>query len=208
MSNETQSETEVTVGLSEKAYTVRAAVIGFAAAESVFLADFFTKWLATRALTPEGFPGHTLSLGQFILPSPDMAAALAGPDFAPMEVIPGYFNFYLAHNTGGAFSLFSGNPGILAGVSLVIIVAILWWARSFDRTRMLPFVGVGMLIGGALGNIADRLRFEYVVDFLDVYIGQSHWPTFNLADTFIDVGLAILVILALFTKQLEPKEKE
>lgn len=208
MSNETQSETTAPAGFSERAYAVRAAVTGFAAAESVFLADFLTKWLATRALTPEGFPGHNLSLGQFILPSTETAAALAQPDFAPIEVIPGCFNFYLAHNTGGAFSMFSGNPGLLAGISLVIIIAILWWARSFDRTRIWPFLGVGMLAGGALGNIVDRLRFEYVVDFLDVYIGQSHWPTFNLADAFIDVGLGILVILALFTKQLEPKEKK
>ena len=139
---------------------IRNMIIGFAVAETVFLVDFLSKWWATRVLSPVGHPGHTLSLGQFIYPDASTAEALSAPNYAPIVVIPNFFNLYLAHNTGGAFSVFSGNPELLAGVSLVIVAGLLWWACTFDRNRIWPFVGVGMLVGGALGTIVDRVRFE------------------------------------------------
>ncbi|MDD4278624.1 signal peptidase II [Candidatus Sumerlaeota bacterium] len=173
----------------------------------VLVADVITKWWATAMLTPDGFAGHDIGLSSFLFPTQAMAQAMAQPNYPPHEVISGCFNFYLAHNTGGAFSVLSGNPLLLAIISLVILVALIGWARTFSRQHLLSFAATGMVIGGAIGNIVDRLRFGYVIDFIDWYYASSHWPTFNVADSFIDIGLAIIIILAIFTKQLDSDPK-
>ena len=169
----------------------------------VFVLDFLSKFFMTRILTPVGHTGYDLSFRDFIMPSPEIAAGLRDPNFDPIEIIPGCLNMFLAHNTGGAFSVLSGNPVLLGLISLAIIFGIVWWARSFSSRHVLPFIALGMVIGGALGNIVDRFRFGYVIDFIDVYWGTHHWPTFNIADTFIDIGLGMIIVLAIFTKQLD-----
>jgi len=118
-----------------------------------------------------------------------------------IPVVP-YFNLTLAFNSGAAFSFLSDAGGwqrwlfiILAG----LISAFLWyWLRQLRRHEAWTGIALGLILGGALGNVLDRLfRSGQVVDFIDVYYRDSHWPAFNLADSAISLGAAIIVIQAI-----------
>ena len=123
----------------------------------------------------------------------------------PPRVVPvaPFFNLVLARwNRGISFSLFDSGapvaPWILSGLALGIVAGLVWWLRRLDRRW--PALGVGLVIGGALGNVVDRLRFGAVVDFLDFHLAGFHWPAFNLADSAISVGVAVLLADGLFAR--------
>jgi signal peptidase II len=110
--------------------------------------------------------------------------------------VTSFFNLVMAWNRGVSFSLFTHDaefmPYVLVAVALGIVVFLLSWLRRADRA-FLAFA-IGMVIGGALGNVIDRLRFGAVADFLDFHVLGYHWPAFNVADTAISVGVALIVI--------------
>lgn len=119
------------------------------------------------------------------------------PDAIP--VIEGFF--YLVHvgNTGAAWSMFSGRSVWLAALAIVTLGAIFWWRHSLglrERTVQLAF---GLLCGGIAGNLVDRLLHGHVIDFLDFHFGSYVYPTFNIADSGICVGVAIYMIHSLRT---------
>lgn len=126
-------------------------------------------------------------------------------EFEPIEVIPGFFNLILAYNTGAAFSIFSGDGGeaqgvkmaLLAGVALLPFIYFYVKAAPGDRSLL---TSLGLVWGGALGNIHDRLRWNKVVDFLDFYWSNYHWPAFNVADIAICVGAGLLALSVLREK--------
>ena len=114
--------------------------------------------------------------------------------YESIPVIDGFFHLTRAHNPGGAFSFFAGQSELVRkfvflGMTAVAIVAILY--LYFQTPRRQPFLAaaLALIFGGAVGNFIDRVRFGYVVDFLDVFIGRYHWPIFNMADSAITVGL-------------------
>lgn len=118
----------------------------------------------------------------------------------PLEIFP-FFNIILAFNRGISFS-FLNNMGptgfwlLTAVISLVLVFLLLWWAwekNTFSR------ICLALIIGGALGNLLDRLRLGMVVDFLDVFWHNYHWPTFNVADSFISICVILLVVHSFFT---------
>lgn len=111
------------------------------------------------------------------------------------ELIPGFFNFTLVYNTGGAFGLFAQSTKIFIALSVVTVVFLLFFYRKYSSKNQWIVWPLGLVLGGAIGNLIDRIRLGHVIDFLDFYIGQWHWPAFNVADSAICVGL---VILALF----------
>ena len=114
--------------------------------------------------------------------------------------IEGFWNWTLVHNYGAAFSFLSSAGGwqrwfftVLAiGISAGLVV---WLARTprSDWRTALPFA---LIVAGAVGNVIDRLRFGYVVDFVDWYVGTWHWPAFNVADSAIVVGAVLLVLFS------------
>lgn len=111
-----------------------------------------------------------------------------------------FFNLVRAWNTGVSFSMFNnyGNVGAwaLSGLAMVIVLFLLYWLKN-EKNKFAKYA-LGMIIGGAIGNVIDRIRLGAVFDFLDFYIGESHWPAFNVADSFICVGATILIIQSLF----------
>lgn len=125
-----------------------------------------------------------------------------------VEVVPGALDFVLRHNYGAAFSLFWGKLHFFYAVSLVAFALLCYFAWSAPpRTTWRFGLVLGLLGGGMLGNLHDRIRFGYVRDFIDVYVGHeaaarkligwfktNHWPTFNVADACIVVGAIALVI--------------
>ena len=129
------------------------------------------------------------------------AIALAGlVRHDPVPVLP-FFNLTMVHNTGAAFSFLAGAGGwqrwFFITLTIVISVAIgVWLARGASR-RPPTATALALVLGGALGNLIDRIRFGYVIDFLDFHAAGWHWPAFNIADAAISVGALLLAFLAL-----------
>lgn len=116
-----------------------------------------------------------------------------------------YFNLVLAYNTGAAFSFYSSsghtaNMAFLVFASVIAFVLICVLART-SSDKKLTACSMALILGGALGNIADRVRLGYVVDFLDVHFGIYHWPAFNIADSAICVGVVLVLLDMLFSKE-------
>jgi signal peptidase II len=127
-----------------------------------------------------------------------------------IPVIPGFFRIIHAENPGAAFGLFSESPsnlkaGILiffSVVALAIVSALLWKSsHTFTSTG----VGLALILGGAIGNLWDRVLTRHVVDFLLFYVGQYQWPAFNVADSAIVVGAGLLVFEILFARPAAQK---
>jgi signal peptidase II len=116
----------------------------------------------------------------------------------PIAVTP-FFNLVMVWNKGVSFGLFSGHdqPLILSMLALAICAILAAWLMK-AHTRLVAFA-LGLVIGGALGNVIDRLRFGAVADFFDFYIGNAHWPAFNIADSCIFIGVVLLCIDSMVT---------
>jgi signal peptidase II len=149
---------------------------------AVVALDRFTKWLVIQKL----------------------------PLYSSLEVIPRLFRLTHLENTGAAFSLFADSRGPWAGrllvvfslAAVVVISVLLWKSHNINLTT----ISLALIMGGALGNLWDRLVRGQVTDFLDVYVGPHHWPPFNVADSAIVVGALFLAGRALFTPG-KPKTK-
>ncbi len=123
-----------------------------------------------------------------------------------IEVIPGFFNLVHVRNTGGAFGLLAGSGSsglrmaLFVGVSLLAMGIIFYIYSKVKPGQNGVFAALIMILGGAVGNLIDRIRFGDVVDFLDFYIGTIHWPAFNVADSFITVGITLFCYYLIIKK--------
>lgn len=120
-------------------------------------------------------------------------------------VIPGLFNLTFITNTGAAFGILAGAQSVgrqvfFVGVALVALVVLYLAYREYREQGRIYMAAIGLVAGGALGNLVDRLRLGHVIDFLDFYIRQYHWPAFNVADSAITIGVG-LFLLAGFREQ-------
>jgi signal peptidase II len=127
------------------------------------------------------------------------------PMFTHIQIIPGFFRLTHTENTGAAFSLFADSPshwktGLLIGFSLIamVIVSVLLWRQRSALT--ITGIALSLILGGAVGNLWDRVASGRVVDFLLLYVKQYQWPVFNLADSAIVVGAGLLVAEILFSR--------
>ncbi len=127
--------------------------------------------------------------------------------YQSIEVIP-FFNLFYVHNYGAAFSFLSDQPGwqrwFFTTVTSVISLGILYWMSKLRSSQILLIIALSLVLGGALGNLYDRVMYGYVIDFIDWYVADSHWPAFNIADASICLG-AVLLILDTFLNP-EPDE--
>lgn len=121
------------------------------------------------------------------------------------EMLP-FINFVMVWNNGISFGLFQSNdsfvPVLITTLTALVIVGFIIWMIRTDNRAVAG--GLSLVIGGAIGNLIDRLRFEAVIDFLDFHIMGWHWPAFNFADTCIVLGIAFVVFDSLF---LEPQRR-
>ena len=127
------------------------------------------------------------------------------PLYSHIQVIPGFFRLTHTENTGAAFSLFADwnapwKTGMLiafSGIALVVVTVLLW---KNDHRHLVTGIGLSLILGGAVGNLWDRLARGRVVNFLLVYVKRYQWPVFNLADSAIVVGAGLLILEILFHK--------
>ena len=116
-----------------------------------------------------------------------------------ISIIPDFFQLVHVRNTGAAFGIGANADSQLvplmlnAGAIAVFCVVVVYALRSAVTDRLLQ-TGLHLILGGAVGNLLDRFRFGYVVDFLDVYVGVHHWPAFNVADSAICIGIGLLFL--------------
>lgn len=127
------------------------------------------------------------------------------------QVIPGFFRLTHVENRGAAFGLFADSPSewkiaalVLFSIVALAIVSVLLWRNSHSIHT--TGIGLALILGGAVGNLWDRLLSGRVVDFLLFYIGQYQWPAFNVADSAIVVGAGLLVVEILFGKTPAPEK--
>jgi signal peptidase II len=128
------------------------------------------------------------------------------PLYSSRPIIPGLFNLVHIQNKGVAFGILGGAAPVWRDVLLLLfpIVAmsgILIFAFSFPQQKMGFLIALGGILGGALGNLIDRLRYQGVIDFVDIYWGQYHWPAFNVADSAISLGVLFLVFGYMIKKE-------
>lgn len=110
------------------------------------------------------------------------------------EVIPGFFSFTRTFNTGAAFSLFQEHPEILAMLSVTVFALMIVFRVKLFENTVLEQTAFGLLAGGIIGNLSDRLQHGHVVDFIHWYVGEYSWPIFNIADSCICIGVALYML--------------
>ena len=112
-----------------------------------------------------------------------------------VKVCP-FFNLFLTFNKGVSFSMLTSDspyaPAALSAFALLVAGLLIYWIQKEKNKG--ARLGLALILGGAIGNVIDRIRFGGVVDFLDFYVGEYHWPAFNIADSAICIGVAILLI--------------
>jgi len=119
----------------------------------------------------------------------------------PVEVIEGFFRLVSWGNSGAAWGIFPNSNMLLAVISLVTLVALYLFRKSFQIHRPSCQVAFGLISGGIMGNVIDRFRYGHVVDFLDFSWNNHHWPAFNVADSAICVGVGIYIVATSFRPQ-------
>ena len=117
--------------------------------------------------------------------------------YQSIPLVP-YFNLTYVRNTGAAFSFLSEAGGwqrwFFAGLAIVISIVIAVWLARLKQHETLLAVALSLVLGGAIGNLIDRLAYGYVIDFLDVYYQTWHWPAFNTADSAITLGVVLMLL--------------
>ena len=120
------------------------------------------------------------------------------PHHSAQEVIPGFLNLTHVRNTGVAFGLFASEGGgnglllTLLGLGALAAVGVYFWFTP-TRDRLL-LMALALVVGGAVGNLIDRMSSGAVTDFIDLYVGSHHWPSFNVADSAISIGIVLMAI--------------
>lgn len=143
---------------------------------------------------------HWLLLSLLVLVGDQLSkywVSIALTPYKPMPIFP-MFNITLAYNTGAAFSFLSGagdwHRWFFTGFSLVVSLILFIWLWRTSSSDKLQSAGISLILGGAVGNLIDRGFHGYVVDFIDVYYDYHHFATFNIADSAICIGAAILIL--------------
>lgn len=126
----------------------------------------------------------------------------------PPRIVPvtGFFNFVVVWNRGVSFGILDSashwTPVLLSAVAIGIAILLLLWLRRVEDRFLAG--ALGLVLGGAIGNVIDRVRFGAVFDFLDFHLGDYHWPAFNIADSAITVGVVLILIDGLFQNRKKP----
>lgn len=156
----------------------------------------------------KAWPWLTLSLLIVIIDQVTKYLVLSHLHYSePVHVFP-FLNLTLRFNTGAAFSFLGNENGwqvaLFAGVSVLVSIALVVWLCRIQRNAIFLALPISLILGGALGNLIDRLRLGYVVDFFDFHVGTWHFATFNVADSAVTVG-AVLLILRLVYESIAGK---
>ena len=139
-----------------------------------------------------------ISLGLIVMDqaTKQIAEAMLTPH-QPVNLLP-FFDWYLTYNTGAAFSLLADAGGwqrwLFTGIAIVISIVIVQWIRKLPADETLTALSLSLILGGAIGNLIDRILLGHVIDYIQVWLGSYPFPAFNIADAAISVGAALLIL--------------
>jgi len=156
---------------------------------------------------------HWLWLSLFVLAADQASKQLAESAIQLYERVPVLpcFNLTLAYNPGAAFSFLSDQGGwqrwFFSVLAMVVTLVLAVWLKQLDRANRWTAISLSLIIGGAVGNLVDRLLFGHVIDFIDLYYGQWHWPAFNVADSAISVGVVMILVDAFRGQKTEDRRQ-
>ena len=173
-------------------------ILGLSLMIDVIILDQLSKWAITELILRANSGGESIGLVEWIMNAPERLG------FVSVPVLPS-FNLTMVWNEGISFGLFQ-NMGIWPLVAMAFVISVVLMKWLLQSTSKFEAISLGMIIGGAIGNVIDRFRFGAVADFFDVYVGTYHWPAFNIADSAISIGVILLLIHGLFMDK-EGKEK-
>jgi len=122
-------------------------------------------------------------------------------------VIDGFFNLVYVRNDGAAWNILSGHGLILILISVAVLVLLLVYRRSFLEEQLSHRILLGLMVGGIIGNLIDRIRFGWVTDFLDFEFGTYHYPSFNIADSAICIAVGLYIITNILAERAKHKGK-
>lgn len=129
--------------------------------------------------------------------------------YHPVPVLP-FFSFTLAHNAGAAFSFLADAGGwqrwFFLSIALIISFGLILWLYRLRANDFREAFALALILGGALGNMIDRVWYGYVIDFIDVYYQSWHWPAFNIADSAITIGATLLILLSVFGQPIHKQQ--
>ena len=129
--------------------------------------------------------------------------------YESVAILPG-FNLVHVRNTGAAFSFLSEAGGwqrwFFAGLAIIISIVLMVWLARLKKNEVLLALALSLVLGGAIGNLIDRVCYGYVVDFLDVYYQSWHWPAFNIADSAITLGVGLMLLESFGVGRAQPIE--
>ncbi len=162
----------------------------------IVIFDQLSKWLVTELAIRPNLGGESVGLVEWFTKAPERLS------FTQIEVLP-FFNIVMVWNQGISFGLFNhgSDVGSLLLIALSLGITALFTVWIFRTASWFQGLALAMVIGGAIGNVIDRLRFGAVIDFLDFHIAGLHWPAFNLADSCIVVGVGLLIFYSLFLEK-------
>ncbi|MDO5505964.1 MAG: signal peptidase II [Pseudoxanthomonas suwonensis] len=127
------------------------------------------------------------------------------PEYTAIPVIDGFWNWYRTYNTGAAFSFLANAGGwqtwFFTGLAFVICTLLMFWLTRTERRDWRTALPYALIIGGAIGNVVDRIRHGHVVDFIQWHVGDHYWPAFNLADAAIVGGAIGIIAFGVFAKR-------
>ena len=125
----------------------------------------------------------------------------------PQTVIPGFFNLVYVRNPGAAWGMFGGQQVFLVLISIMVLVLIAIYHRRFMEQTLDHRIALGLMIGGILGNLIDRMKFGWVTDFLDFKFGTYHFPSFNVADSAICIAVGLYMLSSFWHKEHPLKDR-
>lgn len=130
--------------------------------------------------------------------------------YQPIAVMP-MFNWTLMHNPGAAFSFLANESGwqrwFFTAIAVVVSVVLFFWIKRLEQHEKWQAIALTLILGGAVGNVIDRIWFGYVIDFIQIYYEQWYWPAFNIADSAISIGVAMIIIDSIREYRAEKKQK-
>lgn len=121
-------------------------------------------------------------------------------------VIEGFFHLTYVRNSGAAWGMFRDHASVLIVLSIVMLICLVVFRRSFIGDHWEHRLAMGLMVGGIVGNLLDRLRLSAVTDFFDFHYGTWHWPAFNIADSAICIGVGLYIVSAFWTESHPLKE--
>ncbi len=154
--------------------------------------------VATTPVAARGLAWLWLAVAVLVLDQLTKLAVIAHLEaYVDVIALTGFFNLVHVHNTGAAFSLFADQPGwqrfFFIGVALIATIVIVWLLARPRADGRAFRMALALILGGAIGNVIDRVLYGHVVDFLDIHLAGWHWPAFNVADSAITIGAILLI---------------